>query len=133
MATRDQSSSQRPGPDNSTFMPLGDLRTYVQIVKRRKWSLILVLVLTMSAAGFFTSRQTPLYQSSATVLVKPLSPTQLLQGYNYNFSVSMQTEETLMTSPPVEEAAAGIAQSGGETGSVSVHAESPQDTTFLTV
>src|SRR6476469_9609112 len=133
MASQDGTTGRQPGPDTSSFMPLGDLRTYVQIVKRRKWSLIFVLVITMAAAAFFTYRQTPLYQSSATVLVKPLSPSQILQGNNYNFSVSMQTEETLMTSPDVERAATVEAQAQGQSGSVSVHADSPPDTTFLTV
>ncbi len=54
-----------------------------------------------------------MYQSSATVLVKPLNPNQILQGYSYSFSVSMQTEQALATSPAVAEIAAGNAPGDG--------------------
>jgi capsular exopolysaccharide synthesis family protein len=116
-------------------MPLGDLRTYATILRRRKWSVIFVLLLTVGAAVFFSYRQTPMYRSTATVQVKPLNPNQLLQGYSYNFAVSMQTEEALATSPEVavyaQEAAATLGVTTPDTGTVS--ADVPPDTTFLNV
>src|SRR5436305_1198532 len=107
---------RQPSTDRSSYAPMGDLRSYVAIVRRRKWSLILVVFLTMTAAAFFSYRQVPMYRSSATVLVKPLNPNQILQGYNYSFSVSMQTEQALATSPAVAAKAADNATGAGATG-----------------
>lgn len=115
--------------------PGADLRAYLSVIRRRKWSLILVVLVTVGAAAFFSYRQTPMYRSSATVLVKPLNPNQALQGYNYNFSVSMQTEQALVTSPPVAalaaEEAARLGDTWGDTGEVS--ADVPSETTFLEI
>jgi capsular exopolysaccharide synthesis family protein len=135
--------SERPKPpldrqqktDGSSYAPIGDLRAYVGIVRRRKWSLILVVALTVASAAFFSNRQTPMYQSSSTVLVKPLNPNQILQGYSYSFSVSMQTEQALATSPAVAAIAATNAEAlgatGGDVGTVTTKV--PTDTTFLQI
>jgi polysaccharide biosynthesis transport protein len=115
--------------------PVGDLRSYLSIVRRRKWALLLVVLLTVGAAAFFSYRQLPMYRSTATVLVKPLNPNQILQGYNYNFAVSMQTEQALATSPAVAELASEYAREAGSSapndGEVSTRV--PTDTTFLEV
>lgn len=124
-----------PGSGSQDYAPIADLRTYIAMVRRRKVSLALVVLLTVAAAAFFSYRQTPTYQSSATVLVKPLNPNQILQGISYSYGVSMQTEETLATSPDVAAIAADNATAAGATtadnGSVSTKA--PQDTTFLQI
>jgi non-specific protein-tyrosine kinase len=131
----DRHNVSQESTDRSSYAPVGDLRSYVAIVRRRKWSLILVVLLTVSAAAYFSYRQVPMYRSSATVLVKPLSPNQILQGYNYGFSVSMQTEQALATSPDVAtkaaDNAAAAGATGGDTGNVAT--DVPTDTTFLEI
>ena len=86
-----QAARQSPRPDSDPYTQTGDLRSYVAIVRRRKWSLIIVVAITVAAAAFFSYRQVPMYRATSTVLVKPLNPNQILQGYTYNFSVSMAT------------------------------------------
>jgi non-specific protein-tyrosine kinase len=121
--------------DNSAAAPIGDLRAYVAIVRRRKWSLILVVMITVAAAAAFSYRQTPMYRSSESVQVKPLNPDQALQGYTYNFGVSMTTEQALAASPAVQDLAHQAAATAGVTspddGSVST--KIPQDTPILVI
>ena len=76
-----------------------DLRAYAAVIRRRKWTIVLVVMPTVGAALFFSIRQTPLYRSSARVLVRPLNPNQVLQGYSY--AVSKDTEAALVASPKV--------------------------------
>src|SRR6187551_2835801 len=45
------------------------LRDYVQVVRRRKWIILLTMVLVPAAAVVLSLRQTPMYQSSAEVLL----------------------------------------------------------------
>ena len=110
-----------------------DLRSYAAVLGRRKWTIVLVVVLTIGAAMFFSTRQTPLYQSSTRVLVKPLNPDQILQGYSY--AVSMDTEAALAASPQVAGDAAAIVESQGvnpaEPGTLSTGV--PLNTNFLDI
>lgn len=46
------------------------LRQYVRIVRTRKWTIIFTTALMVLLALFYSSRQTPQYQSSAKLLVK---------------------------------------------------------------
>jgi capsular exopolysaccharide synthesis family protein len=120
--------------DSGTFMPLGDLRAYVTVLRRRKWSVILVTALVVATAAFFSYRQTPMYRATATVQVKPLNPNQILQGYSYNFAVSMSTEQALLTSPAVADLAGTEATAQGVSlAGTSVSSSVPVDTTFLEV
>jgi polysaccharide biosynthesis transport protein len=45
------------------------LRDYVQVVRRRKWIILLTMILVPVAAVVLSLRQTPMYQSSAEVLL----------------------------------------------------------------
>src|SRR5947208_10970762 len=92
---------RQPSTDRSSYAPMGDLRAYVAIVRRRKWSLILVVLITVAAAAAFSYRQTPMYRSTESVQVKPLDPHALQGGYTYNFGISMTTEQALAASPAV--------------------------------
>jgi capsular exopolysaccharide synthesis family protein len=108
----------------------------VAIVRRRKWSLILVVAITIAAAAAFSYRQTPMYRSTESVQVKPLNPDQALQGsYTYNFGVSMTTEQALAASPAVQVLAEQAATQAGVTspddGSVST--DVPLDTPILDI
>src|SRR3954468_16675077 len=106
MSDKPAPPARQPGVESATGAPMGDLRAYVAIVRRRKWSLILVTLVTVAAAGAFSYRQTPMYRSSESVQVKPLNPDQALQGsYTYNFGISMTTEQALALSPAVADLA----------------------------
>jgi capsular exopolysaccharide synthesis family protein len=75
-----------------------DLREYLTVLKARKWTIIIVTVLAVSAALSWSSVQTPLYQSETRVLVKSLATgdtSVALPG------LSMATEQELVTSDPV--------------------------------
>ena len=88
-----------------------DLRAYAAVLRRRKWTILLVMMLTVGASVFFSVRQTPMYRSSARVLVRPLNPNQVLQGFS--FAVSMDTEAALVTSPKVAGDAAALVDAKG--------------------
>jgi capsular exopolysaccharide synthesis family protein len=96
---------------------------------------IFVVVLALASAGFFSYRQTPMYRASATVLVKPLNPSQIFQSSSFSFVGSMETEQALATSPDVAGLAAAEAAAAGVTSpdSGSVSTSVPPDTTFLEV
>ena len=115
--------------------PAGDLRTYVTILRRRKWSVLAGLVLVCGLIALYTLRQTPTYASTAQVLVKPVSPNQILQGVNYTFLLGMETEQALVSSPAVAERAADLVEQQGvsdpEPGSVTTTV--PEQTTFLEI
>ena len=121
MSDKPAPPARQPGVDAGA--PIGDLRAYVAIVRRRKWSLMFVTFLTVAAAVFFSYRQTPMYRSTESVLVKPLSADQQFQGSQYNIGVSMTTEQALATSPDVATLAREYAAEHGVTspdsGSVS--------------
>jgi polysaccharide biosynthesis transport protein len=63
-------------------MPVGqpapELRAYLATLWRRKWYILAVLGVVVLTALFYSSRQTPLYESTAEVLVRPVNfdPTQ---------------------------------------------------------
>src|SRR4051794_31895595 len=131
MADRPKPPVERPSND-AAYAPMGDLRSYVAIVRRRKWSLFLVVAITVAAAGYFSYRQIPMYRASATVLVKPLNPDQILTP-NGSFGVSMPTQQPPAASPAVrelaQEKAAELGAATGDTGTMSAKAST--DTPFL--
>ncbi len=48
-----------------------ELQDYVRILRRRGWIIILLMVMTATAAFAFGKLQTPIYQSSVEILVQP--------------------------------------------------------------
>lgn len=52
-----------------------DLRKYVAILRARKWTIVLVTVLVTGFSIFWSYRQTPIYQTSARLLLKQDPPT----------------------------------------------------------
>lgn len=86
--------------------PGGDLRELLSVLRRRKWSVLLITLVTVGSATFFSLRQTPLYESSATVAVNPFDPNQVLLGLGSAYLSSMQTELARAESPVIERLAA---------------------------
>jgi capsular exopolysaccharide synthesis family protein len=58
--------------------PAPELRAYLATLWRRKWYIVAVLGVVVPSALFYSSRQTPLYESTAEVMVRPVNfdPTQ---------------------------------------------------------
>jgi capsular exopolysaccharide synthesis family protein len=87
-----------------------ELRAYLATLWRRKWGILAVLVVVVVTALFYSSRQTPLYESTAEVFVTPINfdPTQPSSASEF---INMLAEERLASSSAV----AGIAsdQLGG--------------------
>jgi capsular exopolysaccharide synthesis family protein len=73
-----------------------DFRQYVAVLRRRKWSIALVTIVTVGAALFFSFRQTPIYHSTAQVFVRPVTTANQAPRY-----VNMDNEQVLASSTGV--------------------------------
>ena len=62
--------SQVEQPSEETAVPL---REYLAILRLRKWSIIGITALVVASALFFSFQQTPIYESTSKVLVKPVT------------------------------------------------------------
>jgi polysaccharide biosynthesis transport protein len=54
--------------------PAADLRDYLRVLWKRRWTIAGVLVVTVVSAHLFTSLQVPVFQASATIMIEPVSP-----------------------------------------------------------
>lgn len=93
-----------PGPGLAE--PSADLRTYLAVLRRRKWSILAVTAVAVASALAFSFRQTPIYTSVAKVQVKPPTVNQYLQNVPVSTLVSMDTERQIASSAKVAELAA---------------------------
>jgi len=79
--------------------PVLGLRDYLAILRARKWSIILVALVSAAGALAFSIRQTPLYSSETRVLVEPVD---LFPGQATTTpKINMETEKLLAESPSV--------------------------------
>ena len=80
--------------------PAPELRAYLTTLWRWKWGILAVLTAVVVTAVFYSSRQTPLYQSTAEVLVSPINfdPTQPSSAGGF---INMLTEERVGSSSHV--------------------------------
>ena len=73
-----------------------DLREYLGVLRTRKWTIILATALVLGSALFFSTRQTPLYEAEARLLLSaPADPSGYFQLTN------LQTEAEIVSSEPV--------------------------------
>ena len=70
-----------------------DLREYLAVFRRRKWSIALITCVTIASALAFSFRQTPMYRSEARVLVRPITT-----GIESITPVNLETERSLASS-----------------------------------
>ena len=106
-----------------------ELREYLSVLWRRRYLIALTILVTLGAAIFYTQRQTPLYGSTAQVLVTPISLP--LQGQQSYASVNMSSEQLVAASPEVAQLARQqLAADGIAPGDLSV--ESSLDDLTLT-
>ncbi|MDQ3640713.1 MAG: polysaccharide biosynthesis tyrosine autokinase [Actinomycetota bacterium] len=83
-----------------------ELSHSLAVIRMRKWSIVLVAAVVLASTAYFSLRQTPLYESSARVLVEPIS---ISSGFGTDASAlppNLETEKEVATSAPVLEAAA---------------------------
>ena len=77
------------------------LREYLLVLRRRKWSILALTALTVVSALVFSFRQTPMYESTVRVQLKPQTASQYLQGVPVTSLISMDTERELTQSVAV--------------------------------
>ena len=106
-----------------------ELREYLTVLWRRKYLIAAMILVTLGAAIFYTQRQTPLYQSSAQVLVAPISLP--LQGQQSYASVNMASEQLVAASPEVAKLAQRELASDGITPGVVSVESSLEDQTLI--
>ena len=66
----------------------GTLRSYLRILFNRKWSVLIVLVLTVLAAFVYTHRQPKVYQASAELYLAPTAAQMAIGGGTFTYNQS---------------------------------------------
>jgi non-specific protein-tyrosine kinase len=79
--------------------PNPQFREYLAVLRLRRWSIIAITLIAIGSALAFSLRQTPTYQSSARVLVKPISLSPTDPGAV--LPANLETERGLAASVPV--------------------------------
>jgi capsular exopolysaccharide synthesis family protein len=112
-----------------------DLRGYLAILRRRRWTIALAVALVVLSTLAFSIRQTPSYESTAKVLVKPINANQVVQGVSVSNILDLQTEKGLVESPAVASLAAKALGAGTATEELLRHLSVaiPANTQFLEI
>jgi succinoglycan biosynthesis transport protein ExoP len=107
-----------------------DLRDHLSIVRARKWIVLAIVVTTTGVALFYAYRQTPVYTSSAEVVVRPAT----FDPNPTSFGVlDMSTEVQLASSRTVSRLAeTHLSVSGLQPGSLSVEQVGDTETLMFT-
>jgi len=74
-----------------------DIRAYLAVIRHRKWTILLVTLVGVGAALFFSFRQTPVYTSHARVYVTPIGP----NATTITTTLNLDTERGLVDSVSV--------------------------------
>lgn len=112
-----------------------ELRDYLRVLRRRKWSVLLITLLVVAAAVGASLAQTPVYQGTAELLVQSKASESLFDpntGVRGDPTRLIQTEIQVLRSRPVRdlvrekigESPAVVASAVGQTDVMSVKAES---------
>ncbi len=118
---------QRYGDDETQLI---DLRQFLSVVRRRKWTVIITTAIVVALSAFMVYHRTPVYTASSRVEVRPLTndASQYGGGY-YELLSSMDTEAERVSSSQVAAEAKGLGAPPGSTVSVIV----PANTTVLDI
>lgn len=81
-----------------------ELRDFLDLVRRRKVSIAFIVLVILGVTLYYTSRQIPLYQSTAEVVVTPIGPSTYQSFYYYGL-INLETESGIARSFPVAEIA----------------------------
>src|SRR5215211_2772975 len=102
-----------------------DVRAFIGVLWRRKWSILLIVALTTASALFFSYRRTPIYSSTAEVQVTPLTASQILTPDPYWTLANMDNEIHVVQSTAV---AVLADKAMGRAGSGTLSVEVPANT-----
>ena len=83
-----------------------DVREFLRVLRRRRGSVVLMVVLVTSLALGFVAWRSPVYTSLAQVEVRPLTIDEQLQPFASDSFVNMDTEAARVTQEPVAKLAA---------------------------
>ncbi len=83
-----------------------ELSHSLAVLRMRKWSIVMVAAVVLASTAYFSLRQTPLYESSARVLVEPLKLSAGFGAGDYAVPPNLETEKEVASSAPVLELAA---------------------------
>lgn len=109
-----------------------ELQEYLGILWRRKWSIVVIVAIAVTAALVYSSRQDPVYQSSTEVLVEPIPSYSGGQPPSAGIIV-MEDERRVATSAEVTKmAAAALGRDAVAMGAVSVEATETSHTLLFT-
>ncbi|CAN5751316.1 hypothetical protein BH18ACT15_BH18ACT15_13690 [soil metagenome] len=102
-----------------------DLREYFAILRSRKWTILLMIILVTGITILYTIRQVPTYVSSARVLVTPVAdPTTSASNPAAQPTLNMDTESQVASSADVSALASEkLGQDVTSLGSAAVSAE----------
>jgi capsular exopolysaccharide synthesis family protein len=116
-------------PSSEPESQLMDIREFLAVIRRRKWSIALVtLIVTGVAVGLIAWRE-PVYTSTARVEVRPATTDPAIQSF-----ASMETEAARVTSEPVAERAASLSGIDALANArAAVDASIPVNTTYLDI
>lgn len=73
------------------------LREYIEVLKARKWTVILVTLLVVGSAMYLSFQQVPIYEATSRLLVRPVETDPSDAGQ----VVNLDTESQLVSSEPV--------------------------------
>src|SRR5437867_12786809 len=69
-------------PDSQHIPPVGEethLRDYIRIIRKRRWSILSVMVSTVFGTALYVLMQQPIYDSTVSLLLEPTRPNVLSQ------------------------------------------------------
>jgi non-specific protein-tyrosine kinase len=84
-----------------------ELRDYLKVLRRRKWTIVLVTLIAVGVASVSSSLQTPVYEATAQLLLQPRSTESLFDPNGAQRSEparALQTEMEVLKSRPVKAA-----------------------------
>ena len=86
------------------------LRSYLQLFRKRRWTIISVFLIVLATGTIRAFLQTPIYRGSARVMIEPEAPKVLnIQevnptGGNYYFQYQLTQQELIKSRPVIEKA-----------------------------
>jgi polysaccharide biosynthesis transport protein len=86
------------------------LRGYLQLLRKRRWTIISVFLIVVATGLIRTFLQTPIYRATARVMIEPEAPKVLnIQevnptGGNYYFQYQLTQQELIKSRPVIEKA-----------------------------
>jgi len=130
----------RPGDEQPSFVPEPEqegltLRDYVSVLWRRKWIILLVVVVATASAFYFSYRQHKVYEANADLIYeKPLDISNPLTGQGYTDpnerSLELQSVGSVLASPAMQSRANELLKEKGVAATgFAVSAAPVQDTT----